>query len=237
MSSRSLIYVLLLSFSVVVGSHAGATVDELPYLVHEPAKASDHPPLIVVLHGSGADENDMISLWPQLPDTLVVVSPRAPFADAGGGYRWYRKGKTEAADIRFSRDSIDALVDDAVKQFHADPKRIFLAGFSQGAVMVYQIVLREPGRFHGAGVLSGSLYAFDNSKLSARTDWTHESFFIGHGTVDERIPFASATAARAELDRLGVPNEFHDYPGMRHETGDREISDFSAWLAKRCVQQ
>jgi phospholipase/carboxylesterase len=220
----------------VVGSHASVAADALPYLVHEPAKTSEHPPLIVVLHGSGADENDMISLWPQLPDTFVVVSPRAPFADAGGGYRWYRKGKSEEADIRFSRDSINALVDAAVRQFHADPQRIFLAGFSQGAVMVYQIVLHEPGRFRGAAVLSGSLYAFDSSKLSAHMDWTHESFFIGHGTADERIPLATATAAHAKLDRLGVPNAFHAYSGMRHETGDREISDFSAWLAERCAQ-
>lgn len=235
MTSRFLICILLL-FSAAVGSPARAAADELTYLVHEPAKTSDHPSLIVVLHGSGANENDMISLWPQLPDTFVVVSPRAPFADAGGGYRWYRKGKTVAEDIRFSRDRIDALVDAAVRQFHADPKRIFLAGFSQGAVMVYQIVLHEPGRFRGAAVLSGSLYAFDSSKLSARTDWSHDSFFIGHGTADERIPIASATAAHAQLDHLGVPNEFHAYAGMHHETADKEIGDLNAWLAARIDQ-
>lgn len=235
MTSRFLIFTLLL-FSAAVRPSARAAADELTYLVHEPAKISDHPPLIVVLHGSGADENDMISLWPQLPDTFVVVSPRAPFADAGGGYRWYRKGMPVDADIRFSRDRIDALVDAATRKFHADPKRIFVAGFSQGAVMVYQIVLHEPGRFRGAAVLSGSLFAFDRSELSARTDWTGESFFVGHGTADERIPFASATAARAELDRLGVPNEFHAYPGMHHETGDREISDLNTWLVARSAQ-
>jgi phospholipase/carboxylesterase len=141
--------------------------------------------------------------------------------------------ETVEADIRLSRDRIDAFVDAAVRQFHADPQRVFLAGFSQGAVMVYQIVLREPGRFRGAAVLSGSLFAFDPGKLSARTDWTHESFFIGHGTDDERIPFASATAAKAELARLGVPNEFHAYSGMHHETGDRETRDLNAWLVAR----
>jgi phospholipase/carboxylesterase len=231
-TSRIFTFVLL-AFWVAVGSHARASAEELTYLVHEPTKTSDHPPLIVVLHGSGADENDMIGLWTQLPDTFVVVSPRGPFADAGGGYRWFRKGKPVEADIRLSRDRIDAFVDAAVRQFHADPQRVFLAGFSQGAVMVYQIVLREPGRFRGAAVLSGSLFAFDPGKLSARTDWTHESFFIGHGTDDERIPFASATAAKAELARLGVPNEFHAYSGMHHETGDRETRDLNAWLVAR----
>jgi phospholipase/carboxylesterase len=86
--------------------------------------------------------------------------------------------------------------------------------------------------------LSGSLFAFDKAKLPAKTDWTHESFFIGHGTADERIPFSSAVAARAELVKLGVPNEFHSYEGMHHGTGDAEIGDLSAWLASRTsVQQ
>jgi phospholipase/carboxylesterase len=206
----------------------------LTYVVHAPAGKAPHPPLIVLLHGSGADERDMISLWTQLPGDFVVVSPRAPFADGTGGYRWYRRPMAgRAADVAISRTIVDTLIDDAARRFDADPKRIFVGGFSQGAVMAYDIALKEPGRFRGAAILSGSLFPGDAKGRPAGAGPTRVAFFIGHGTADNRIPFAAATAARAALDRLGVPVSFHAYPGMRHETGAREIDDLGRWLADR----
>ncbi|WP_291161540.1 PHB depolymerase family esterase [Hyphomicrobium sp.] len=222
-----------MTFWPVAATSTRAADTELTYLFHEPAMPSARPPLIVLLHGSGADENDMIGLWPQLPEGFVVVSPRAPFGDRSSGYRWYRKGTSIEADIRLSCDGIAKLVETAVNRFHADPHRVFLTGFSQGAVMVYHAVLGAPGKFRGAAVLSGSLYAFDARKLLPKTDWTHESLFIGHGTADERIPFASARHAHEALDWLGVPNVFHSYERMHHEIGDREMQDLNAWLAGR----
>ncbi len=235
-AGRILFFVLLILCAAVM-SWAQAADLELTYLVHEPAKTSAHSPLIVLLHGSGADENDMISLWPQLPEGFIVVSPRAPFGDGTSGYRWYRKGGSTGADIRLSIAAIGRLVEMAVKRFDADPQRVFLAGFSQGAVLVYHAVLQDPGRFRGAAVLSGSLYGFDAHELSPRKDWQSASLFIGHGTADARIPFATGKAAHTELDRLGVPNEFHAYPGMRHETQDREIADLAGWLTARVGSQ
>ena len=205
----------------------------LTYLAHAPAQNTAHPPLIVVLHGSGADERDMIGLWPQLP-SAVVVSPRGPFQDASGGYRWYRKAGASGgveADLDLSRKSLDLLIDDALKRFDADPNEVFLVGFSQGAVMAYDIALKEPGRFRGAAILSGSL--FHTGALQPSSARAKDAFFIGHGSADERIPFAAATAAQAALARLGAPVEFHAYPGMHHEIGETETKDLGLWLAGR----
>ena len=222
----------LVALGLVTGAGAATAADDLTYLVHQPAPAAGHPPLIVLLHGAGADERDMIGLWPQLPPRFVVVSPRAPFGDAAHGYRWYRQAQGEA-DRATSRKIIDLVVDNAVHRFDVDPARVFVAGFSQGAVMVYEVALREPGRFRGAAVLSGSLFASERQALSAKTDRDHEAFFVGHGGADDRIPFGAATAARQQLAALGVPTAFHAYPGMGHTTGDAEVRDLSAWLAAR----
>ncbi len=224
--------VLLLAWGLT-SAHAVAAADNLTYLVHEPADKSAHPPLIVLLHGSGADERDMIGLWPQLPGSFVVLSPRAPFPDAGGGYRWYRKGASGEADREVSRKIIDDLIDDAVRRFAVDPGKVFLAGFSQGAVMVYETALREPGRFRGAAVLSGSMFASERAKLSGGTGLGREAFFVAHGTADPRIPFRDAIAARATLAKLGVPTDFHAYSGMGHTVGDAETRDLGAWLSER----
>ncbi len=144
-----------------------AAAADLTYLVHAPAEPSAHPPLIVLLHGAGADERDMIGMWRDLPQNFVVISPRAPFG-GGGGYRWYRKtgASPRAGDLEISAKIVDLVVDNAAKRFDADPKRLFLGGFSQGAVMTYEVALREPGRFRGAAVLSGSLFSSEAVKLS-----------------------------------------------------------------------
>ena len=230
----------LVALGLVAGAGAAIADDGLTYLVHQPARAAGKPPLIVLLHGAGADERDMIGLWPQLPPAFVVVSPRAPFGDAAHGYRWYRRARGEA-DRATSRKIIDLVVDSAVQRFDVDPARVFIGGFSQGAVMVYEVALRESGRFRGAAVLSGSLSASERQALSAKTDRTlsaktdrsQEAFFVGHGGADDRIPFAAALAARQELATLGVPTAFHGYPGMGHTTGDAEVRDLSGWLAAR----
>jgi phospholipase/carboxylesterase len=213
-----------------------ASSEGLTYLAHPPLETGAHPPLIVLLHGSGADERDMIGLWRQLPGRFVVISPRAPFADGAGGFRWYgrpaRSGREDsrAADIVLSRKTIDHLVEDAVKRFDADPRKVFVAGFSQGAVMAYDLGLNEPGRFAGAAVLSGSLFPFETAALPARSALSKEPFFIAHGTKDDRIPFGAAQAARAKLTTLGLPVEFHAYDGLHHGTSDAEIADLSRWL-------
>jgi phospholipase/carboxylesterase len=214
-------------FSALEAKAAG----DVTYLVHTPENAQPHPPLIVLLHGAGADERDMITMWHDLPGDFVAVSPRAPFPN-GGGFRWYRNAGAapQAGDFESSRAIVDRVIDNAVSRFDVDPQRIFIAGFSQGAVMVYEITAREPGRFRGAAVLSGSLFASTAALLSAGSSGAHTSFFVAHGTADQRVPVGAAKAGETALASHGFPVALHIYPGMGHETGAQELSDLDAWL-------
>jgi phospholipase/carboxylesterase len=216
---------------LVWSSGAWAAAD-LTLLAHQPAKAAEHPPLILLLHGSGADERDMITMWPDLPQEFVVIALRAPFRDGGGGYRWYRADHRET-DIAVSRKIIDRVAETCLARFAADPNRVFVAGFSQGAVMAYEATLHEPRRFRGAAALSGTLLASATSTLPPRDDLARTAVFIGHGAADTRSPVSSATRAHAELDRLGIANTVHVYPGLGHGTSGTEVADLRAWLAAR----
>ena len=226
-----------LALSCVFAVPPAKAADELTYLVHQPSAPSPHPPMIVLLHGAGANENDMIGLWRDLPPSFVVISPRAPFHDSpGGGYRWYRKTGATARqdDLLASRKIVDLVVANAATRFDVDPLRIFLGGFSQGGVMTYEVALREPGKFRGAAALSGLMFAPEREELAAaKPDLGHESFFVGHGEADPVIPFSAATSAHATLTNLGVPTAFHAYPGMAHTTGPQEVRDLAAWLEER----
>ncbi len=204
---------------------------ELTMLAHPPSVASPHPPLIVLMHGAGADEKDMIGLWRQLPPQFVVVSPRGPFGGGGGGWRWYRKGPTQDADLATSRGLVDLVVDGAIKRFDADPARVFIGGFSQGGVMTYEVALHEPGRFRGAVVMSGKLFpsALAGDPLGPQTT----PFFIAHGAGDKVIPYPTAIAARDALEKRGIKVTFEPYEGMAHTVSDPEMAAVSAWLGTR----
>lgn len=214
-----------LALAAAIAWAAAAHAAEPVWVAHLPSVKTAHPPMIVLLHGAGSDERDMVGLWRQLPQDFIVVSPRAPFGDAGRGYRWY-ESKT-AAGFAKARAVIDHVVDGATKEYGADPARVFIGGFSQGAVMTFDVALREPGKFRGAAVLSGALLA-----VTPRTA-SPTPVFIGHGTTDDRIPYAAAESAKAELARLGVPVTFHAYAGMGHDVGAAETRDLSDWLRQR----
>lgn len=211
-------------------SPISCAANDLTMLAHPPSVASPRPPLIVLLHGAGADEKDMIGLWTQLPPQFVVVSPRGPFG-GGGGWRWYRKGPTQDADLATSRKIVDLVVDTAIKRFDADPARVFIGGFSQGGVMTYEVAMHEPGRFRGAVVLSGTLFpsALAGDPPGAETT----PFLIAHGTGDKVIPYPAAAKARETLEKRDVPVTFEPYGGLAHTTSDAEIAAVSAWLRMR----
>ena len=238
-SGRSRVATFGLALLCALATTGATAAEELTYLVHQPSVASAHPPMIVLLHGAGADENDLIGLWRDLPPSLLVISPRAPFHE-GGGYRWYRKTGPvpRQDDLLASRKIVDLVVANAAKRFDADPTRIFLAGFSQGGVMTYEVALREPGKFRGAAALSGLMFAPEREELaSAKPDLGHEAFFVGHGGADPVIPFSAATSAHATLNSLGVPTVFHAYPSMTHTIGPEELKDLAAWLAQRLADE
>ena len=216
----------------LVGPFAAAAED-LTMLAHPPTLASPHPPLIVLMHGAGADERDMIGLWKQLPPQFVVVSPRGPFG-GNGGWRWYRKGPTQEADIAASRKVLDLVIDSAIKRFDADPAEIFVGGFSQGGVMTYEVALHEPGRFRGAVVLSGLLFS---SALAGDPPGAQATpFFVAHGIEDKVIAYPTAVTARDTLEKRGVAVTFQPYAGMAHATSDAEMAAVSGWLEKRLAE-
>jgi len=116
-----------------------------------PDEEADGPaPAVVVLHGRGADEEDLLPVAAELPDELHVVSLRAP-DPLQGGYTWYEldlsaggleSSQPDPDDFRRSLDLIVESVDAAVDAYGLDPDRIGLLGFSQGAITSLSLLLR-----------------------------------------------------------------------------------------------
>lgn len=188
-------------------------------------------PALVLLHGRGANEEDLLALHPYLDPRLLVVAVRAPFPFAYGGWTWYDLQEIGYPDHSKFSDSYERLVRfiaDFKAQYPVDPKRLFLLGFSMGAVMAYAYALTRPEEVRG--VIAHSGYVPENELQDfKRSGLNGTSYFVAHGTEDPVIPVSFARRARLLLEGTGAELSYKEYP-IPHTMSEESIGDFSAWL-------
>ncbi|GIW06727.1 MAG: phospholipase [Dehalococcoidia bacterium] len=200
---------------------------DLYHLVQQPARPLRRPPGMLVLHGWGADEQDLLGLAPLLDDRLLVVSPRAPLR-LDYGYGWYRFSAESGADAAGFDEALARLADFAdslPSRYGIDPEHLFVLGFSQGAVMGTALSLARPKLFCGAILLSGR---FPTAAVEGRVDGF--PVFLGHGRADPLIPVREALAMERILRERGadVTVRLYDYG---HEITVETLQDVNGWLA------
>jgi phospholipase/carboxylesterase len=188
------------------------------------------PPALLVLHGRGADEHDLFGLAGRLDPRLAMISARAPFP-LGPGYHWYELieiGAAEPRSFAAAYARLAAFVDEIGPAYGLDPARLFVLGFSQGAVMAASLALTMPGRLAGAVLLSG--YVPLGLDLPIDTAGLRDlPVFVGHGLDDTLIPIRYGRLTRDELTRLSLAVTYHEYP-IAHSISDEELTDIAACL-------
>jgi len=196
--------------------------------------ASAHPALIM-LHGRGADEEDLLGLAPMLDERLFIISARAPIPfSSGGGYTWYDVGDAgipDAATFNPSYEKLLTFVHDAIRNYPVDGRRIFLFGFSMGTVMSYAVALSQPGLIRGVAANSG--YIPERTVLELKWhELQNTAFFIIHGTDDQVIPVAFARRARELFANSNAACDYREYQ-MGHQISEESIAEVSGWIARQ----
>jgi len=200
-----------------------------------PDEPREGGPLLLLLHGRGSDERDLMGLRPHLPADLTLVAPRAPFPGMpwgyGPGWAWYRflgANRPEPESFSAAQRALDELIETLPGTLPVAPGEIYLGGFSQGGTMSLGYALRNPGRV--AGVLNFSGFLPDHPEVRADAETVRGTrFFWGHGTQDANIPFALAAEGRRSLAQAGADLEARDYP-IGHWIAPEELSDAVRWL-------
>ncbi len=216
------------------------TPPDLP-LVHlvQPARAlgPTPPPLVVLLHGLGADEHDLFALAPHLDPRAVYVSVRAPVRWPPG-YAWWRSDETPAGRVpdleqaRAARATVRALLDAASRAYGTDRARTYLVGFSQGAMLAAAFALESPHEVAGVALLSGKLLPDALAHRAADADLRGLAVYAQHGTRDPVLPIADGRALRDALARTPVDLVWHEWP-MAHEITRPSLDALSGWLRER----
>jgi len=208
----------------------------LKHLVREPVEAGQTPPLLLLLHGVGSNEEDLFALAPYLDKRFLVVSARAPVALDYGGYGWFRIDFTPrgmSADIGQAKRSLSMLpgfVEGLVETYGADAGRVYLAGFSQGAMMSLALLLTRPEKLAGVVAMSGRLAADVLEGEPDREALEGKPVLVTHGLYDPVLPIENGRAARDHLKTLPVKLTYREYP-MGHEVSMESLRDVTGWLS------
>lgn len=191
--------------------------------------------LLVLLHGVGADGNDLIALAPYfravMPDTLVVA-PNAPepYDMAPFGYQWFSIRDLEAAPrlagARRAAPVLDRFLDAELARLGLADDRLILCGFSQGAMMALHVALRRSRPAAALISHSGMLIGAEQLPGEIRS---RPPVLLTHGADDDVVPAGALPAAKAALEAEGVRVSARLVPGLGHgidETTVRAALDF-----------
>lgn len=189
---------------------------------------------IVLLHGRGADEHDLLPLLGVLDPgkRLRGITVGGPLSLPPGGRHWYAVPRVGYPDPATFADSLAQLASFLDEELALDWSRTVVGGFSQGGVMAYALGLGA-GRPVPAGVMALSSFVPSVPGWAPELE-TRAALPVAHlhGTQDPVIPVSFAHAARELLEGAGLPLLYREFPGGHH-VDPRALGELQAWLADR----
>jgi phospholipase/carboxylesterase len=207
----------------------------LTYHLAMPRNHSEKTPLLLLLHGFGANEDDLFSLAPYLDERFMIVSARAPVTIQPNSYAWFNLNFTPEGvivDLEEARRNLDTLhkfINELIDSYQIDRHSVYLMGFSQGAMVSLAIALTYPGAAAAVVAMSGRLLSQTLNGISDKDALIGLPIFIAHGTRDEVLPIQYARNTRENLSEFPVDLTYREYD-MGHEISAESIDDIMRWL-------
>jgi phospholipase/carboxylesterase len=215
------------------------TTLSLVHTVRPPASSAnaegERPPLLILLHGVGANERQMAALAPAFDPRVVVVSARSPLTLGASAFGWFRVTFSAQGPVIVAEEAeagwqlLARFIDEAVAAYGADPARVFLAGFSQGGIMALATLLTAPGKVAGAAVMSGRLLPEILPHAASADALRAKPVLIVHGEDDDKLGIHLARWAREQLARFPLDLTYRELP-MGHTITPESLEVVTAWL-------
>lgn len=210
-----------------------------------PAAGGAPSQLVVLLHGWGADGNDLIGLAPMLANALpraLFLSPHAPFPhDHGGGRQWYSLGDMrpdgDLSDARMIprveavRPHLDAFLDGELKRAGLSGRSLALVGFSQGTMVALYCGPRRPAASGPAAIVGFSGRMVGAATLAAAPN--KPPVLLVHGEWDDVLPAQSSQAAERDLKAAGFATRLVLRPRLGHGIDPEGIDEAARFLKER----
>lgn len=193
---------------------------------------SQSSPLLVLLHGYGSHEHDLLALAEELDPIWTVVCPRAPMPMAMGGNAWFTlrvvNGRIDGApqEAINARDQVAAWLDGLRAQLEIGDGPTVLGGFSQGAMLAAAVLLERPDLANAGWLMSG---AFPPAACAAPRSMERLPILVQHGTQDAVVPVGMGRALAEGLRQAGAEVTYQEY-SMQHQVSMESLQDAQGWL-------
>jgi phospholipase/carboxylesterase/glyoxalase family protein len=185
---------------------------------------------LLLLHGTGGDERDLVALGRQLAPQAALLSPRGKVLEAGMP-RFFRRlavGQLDIPDLLERTDELAAFVAAGAQAYGRDPGKLVALGFSNGANIAVSLLLRHPSLLRGAALLRPMLPYEPEGELSL----TGTEVLIAAGEGD---PYSSPHQTRrlAEvLEDSGAAVSLHLEPGAGHGLGAGDLRALQTFISE-----
>ena len=209
----------------------------LTYLDLAPANP-EHAPLLIMLHGYGSNEKDLIQIASSLPHEFHYISARAPQTMDFGMYGWFPLEFTQSGiivDYNAAKHALEQFVKfigELIEKHRPAGNKVFLMGFSQGAVMSYLTAFHAPELLHGVIALSGQLPEKTVPTETLKPAVRKLPFLVMHGLYDDILPIAKGRAAHEWLQEHVEDLTYREYP-VAHQISDNGIELIRTWLEEK----
>lgn len=201
----------------------------------EPGTAQ--PWLLVLMHGVGSNEQDLMGLAPWVPARYHLLSLRAPHPMGPNAWAWFQFGVAadgsrviNTTQEKHSRALVEQAVDLAAAQLGVPPERVVVGGFSQGGIMGLSLLLTRPQSLRAVLSLHSRLLPEVLPEQAPAEALQGRSLWVSHGTEDAVLP--SAHSERIVAYAATLPLQVHSagFPGG-HTLGRQELDGLSRWLS------
>ena len=192
-----------------------------------PADPTAGAPTLLLLHGTGGDENSLRSLGQTLAPHAGLLSPRGKVSE-GGASRFFRRlaeGVLDQEDLTFRTNELAGFISAAATAYGFDATRVVAVGFSNGANVAASLLFRNPGTLRGAALLSPML-PFEPETLP---DLAGTRVFIGAGQVDPLVPVSQVERLASLYEAANAEVTLHWESGG-HQITMTEVEAARTWL-------
>jgi predicted esterase len=186
-------------------------------------------PTLLVLHGTGGDENDLVPLARMIDPSAGVLSPRGKVLERGMPrfFRRLAEGVFDVEDLKFRTSELADFISAAARHYALDPHHVIAAGFSNGANIAASLLLLRPGVLRAA-MLFSPMVPLDVTPLP---DLTGVPVFIGAGRTDPMVDSANTQRLADMLTQAGAEVTVR-WKGGGHELTRDDVLAAQEWYTK-----